>query len=194
MHHDFLRPPLLAATALALLLLGCGGDEHKSILDPNSFSGMHEAELTYDCQESVNCFNQRGQLPAIEGNQFTACIEASAAMLEGDAQRQMQFVNNFQRCSAFVSCQYYDCASANASSSYGATQLPKVMHHCSAKVACQTLQGILQEDPTVAQNNCEGFGVSTLDNLSAAERLQYEQDYMMCAALTGCEFVSCFQH
>ena len=78
--------------------------------DP-TFSTLHAAELMMDCQETVNCFLQRDE--QLEADPLAACLADSAVVLDsGDAEDQARFLANFERCKAFIVCDYYDCATS----------------------------------------------------------------------------------
>lgn len=78
--------------------------------DP-TFSTQHTAELMKDCQETVACHLQRGeQLPP---DPVAACLEDSAAALDAaDAEQQATFLATLERCTAFVVCDYFSCATS----------------------------------------------------------------------------------
>jgi len=74
-----------------------------------SFSELHAAELMKDCKETVSCFLQRDE--QVEPDPLATCLEDSAALLDSDPALQASFLANVARCSAFLICDYYDCAS-----------------------------------------------------------------------------------
>ena len=72
-----------------------------------AFSEQHAAEIQRDCNESVNCSIQRDE--QLEENPFEKCIADSARALDGDQQLQVTFLANFERCKAFIVCDYFEC-------------------------------------------------------------------------------------
>jgi hypothetical protein len=73
-----------------------------------TFSELHEAELTKDCQESVQCLMQRAE--PLEPDALSACLEDSAILLDGNEALHARFLANVERCRDLVVCDYYDCA------------------------------------------------------------------------------------
>jgi hypothetical protein len=83
---------------------------------PGTFSAEHEAEIRKDCQETLQCLAQGGQ--QLPDDAMAHCLIDSAAILdEGGAERQASFLSRFNRCSQFVVCDYYNCATSNAGGS-----------------------------------------------------------------------------
>ena len=74
------------------------------------FSELHQAEIMKDCSESVQCLLQRDE--QLEPDPLNACLGDSAALLDENPQLQERFLTIVQRCSAFVVCDYYDCATS----------------------------------------------------------------------------------
>jgi hypothetical protein len=174
-------------------LWACGGDDGGgAALDPDTWSGMHVNQIQKDCNETVQCMNQRGE-PLVE-DPINNCVKATAKLLESDMVKRDQFISNNQRCAQFVVCQYYDCAITDATSSYGQSQLASVMHDCGAEVECLQLLGTPPADPQFALDSCISNNTALLNSYTADQRVGYEQAYAACAGLTGCDFNNCFTY
>jgi hypothetical protein len=83
---------------------------------PGTFSAEHEAEIRKDCNETLQCLAQQGQ--QLPDDPMEQCLIDSATVLdEGGAERQANFLSRFNRCSQYVVCDYYNCATSNAGGS-----------------------------------------------------------------------------
>lgn len=178
---------LLLATFLALFGcgFGCGGGGDGNM----NFSQDYAAEIRKDCNESVNCFLQRDE--QVEDDPFNECIKDSSNKLDGDAEQQEAFLTNFGRCSNFIVCDYYECATSGASG-YGDSQLQRVQYRCQAESECRAAGGMPDADPAYAVNSCVAIRKGELDTLIATQRTAWEQSFLRCSMVVGCEFVNCF--
>jgi hypothetical protein len=180
---------LVSALGLCLTGLGACGAEEAPLFDPGTFSGMHEAEIQKDCKESLQCMAQNSlELPDDPVNK---CLHDSAAALEMSEERQMNFLRKYGRCSAYVVCDYYTCATSNVTG-YGDSQKEKVTHDCQATIDCSLMQGTFTGEEASALQGCVATRTGMLDNYTPTQRSQYEGKYGMCSAMTGCQFTGCF--
>jgi len=74
-------------------------------LDP-----MLVPEVEADCAQTVMCRAQRGE--PLTDDPIADCVEATSALLAGDAERQAAFLMNRERCRQQIACAYVDCATA----------------------------------------------------------------------------------
>jgi hypothetical protein len=89
---------------------GNGGGAGSDSADEPSFSDLHATEIQKDCSESVTCFLQRDE--QLADDPFEACVADSSTALDGDERLQAAFLANYERCKAYVVCDYYDCATS----------------------------------------------------------------------------------
>jgi hypothetical protein len=170
---------------LCVVVLACGGDESDM-----GFSSEYSAEIHYDCQHTVDCFEARDE--TIEDDPFNECLKDSAATLNsGDSTARMMFLANVARCKPAIECAYYDCAIAGGSG-YGLTQAPKLQHSCQSQSFCRGQQGNPDANPTYTIENCVSFGTGRLDAVASDRRRGFEMQFATCQMLTGCEFTTCF--
>lgn len=169
---------------------GSSGGAGSDSTDEPSFSEQHAAEIQKDCSESVNCLLQRDE--QLEQNPFEECIADSSDALDGDERRQAAFLTNYERCKAYVVCDYYDCALSGVSG-YGASQAPAVRMKCDADSACRAESGTPDPDPVYAVDACVAIVTGELDAYTESERTRWETALVTCSTLTSCDYVSCFQ-
>ena len=182
-----------AAFAAVVLMFACWGtacgDDKPPLFDPGTFTGMHQQEILKDCQESLQCRAQMGmELPEDPMNQ---CVMDSAERLEESTDRQESFLRKFGRCSNYVVCDYYTCATSNVSG-YGDTQRDKVAKDCQATIDCSKTQGTFTGDPATALQGCIATRTGALDNFTLSQRQTYEATFLMCQPLDACLFTNCF--
>ena len=169
---------------------GCG-DDKPPLFDPQTFSGMHQNEIMKDCRESLQCRAQMGmELP---DNPMESCLEQSAERLESSGDIQQSFLRKYGRCSNYVVCEYYTCATSNVSG-YGDTQRDKVTHDCNASIDCEAAQGRFTGDRPLALQGCVATRTGTLDSFTTSQRQRYESVYQTCMPLAGCMFTACFNN
>jgi hypothetical protein len=77
----------------------------------DAWSAAHAEEIRKDCTETVSCMAQRGF--SLEGDPIETCIESTASTLDADPARQERFLAVYERCQAFLVCEYVDCASSS---------------------------------------------------------------------------------
>jgi hypothetical protein len=170
---------------LSLALVSCGGGE-----DGNAnFSKDYAAELQKDCNETVRCLQQRDEM--IEDDPFNECLKDSARHLDGDAERQESFLANYNRCSQFIVCDYYDCAMSGAST-YAESQQGNIAHQCQAESDCRAASGMPDPNPQEARNSCAYVRTGELNALTAAQQNAWETAVLRCSMVAGCDFVNCF--
>jgi hypothetical protein len=174
---------------LGALVAACGEDE-PGIFDPDSFSGMHEDEIVADCKHTVDCINQRQGASALPDDPYNTCQHDTAHRLESMPDQQTQFVHNFSRCAAFVSCEYYNCAITDAVG-FGQSQMMSVSNSCEQLVSCRVTMGQSSGDPSSELANCVDSYIRELDALSSTAQQQYVNAYRGCSTLAGCDFTSC---
>jgi hypothetical protein len=169
---------------LVCLLLGCGGDDGNA-----NFATDYAAEIQKDCNESVRCFQQRDQ--QLEPDPFSECIKDSSAALEGNAEKQASFMANYNRCSNFIVCDYYDCASSGAST-YADSQKPRLEYLCQAESTCRSASGMPDTNPMGSIASCIYVKTGDLNVLTADQQKRWETAVARCSNLMGCEFTNCF--
>ena len=182
-----------AAFAVVVLVFACWGtacgDDKPPLFDPGTFTGMHQQEILKDCQESLQCRAQMGmELPEDPMNR---CVQDSAERLEESTDRQDSFLRKFGRCSNYVVCDYYNCATSNVSG-YGDTQIDKVTHDCNASIDCEVANGSFTGERTSALQGCVSSRTGTLDSFTQTQRQRYESVFATCMPLMGCMFTTCF--
>jgi hypothetical protein len=165
------------------------GDDKPPLFDPGTFSGMHQDEILKDCKESLQCRAQMGmELP---DSPMEQCVNDSAERLESSETIQESFLRKYGRCSNYVVCDYYTCATSNVSG-YGDTQRDKVSHDCTATIECSRIQGTFTGDPQTALQGCVATRTGALDNFTLSQRQTYEATFRTCQPLTACQFTGCF--
>lgn len=159
------------------------------VLGPDSFGGMHVDDITYDCQQTVECQAQRGV--SLPDDPVDDCVKATARLLGTGIERQQKFLANFARCRAQVVCAYYDCALADASG-YGETQRPRIERDCMESMECQMDSGISVGADAFA--TCVASSITAVDVLPNDRRLQFETAFDTCSNMNahGCAWVNCF--
>jgi hypothetical protein len=178
---------LLPAVFLALFGcgFGCGGGDGGNA----NFSKDYAAEIGKDCKETVNCALQRDE--QVENDPFNECLKDTSHLLDGDAELQEQFLTNYGRCSQFIVCDYFECATSGASG-YGDSQVQRVQYRCQSESDCRAAMGNPDPDPMYAVNSCIAIRKGELDTLIVNQRSAWEEDFLRCSTVTGCEFVNCF--
>lgn len=169
---------------IAFFVLGCGDDEGNA-----NFSTDFAGEIQKDCNESVRCFQQRDQ--QLEADPFNECIKDSSAKLDGDADRQASFMANYNRCSNFIVCDYYDCASSGAST-YADSQKPRLEYLCQAESTCRSASGSPDPDPSASIASCIYVKTAEINVLVADQQRRWETAVARCSMMMGCEFTNCF--
>jgi len=180
------------AAMLAVCVSGataCGAEE-KPLFDKNSFTGMNQSSIEYDCMETLQCSAQTGRLG--ENETVAKCMEASASLLQNDKGRQMSFLRKFGRCMAFRVCDYFTCTQQNPLATYADMQRPKVEYNCQAEIDCRLSMNTFTGERASALEGCVQSWSGVLDGLSPDNRLRFEQVFSSCMSLTGCQFGSCF--
>ena len=171
---------------LGVLWLGCGGGADGD----QQFSQQHAAEIRKDCNETINCLLQRDE--QVPEDPFNGCISASGKYLEGGQSRQMTFLNNYARCSQFIFCDYLDCAQSGATG-YSEAQAPHIQQRCQAESDCRAFSGTPDADPAGAITSCIYVKSGELEAAIQTMRSAWETAFLRCMALTGCDFVNCYQ-
>jgi len=171
--------------AVFLAWFGCGGGDGGNA----NFSKDYAAEISKDCKESVNCFLQRDE--QVEADPFNECIKDTSKALDADADLQDTFLTNYGRCSNFIVCDYYECATSGATG-YGDSQIQRVQYRCQSESDCRAASGMGDPDPGYAINSCVAIRKGELDTLIATQRTAWEQSFLRCSTVTGCDFVNCF--
>jgi hypothetical protein len=88
---------------------GSAGAEpaRSDLFNPTTFAGMHLEDIRYDCTETAQCLNQRGQsLPA---DFVDTCMQQEAQLFAKTPETQARFLSTLERCKAFQGCDYYQC-------------------------------------------------------------------------------------
>jgi hypothetical protein len=172
-----------------VLVASCGGGESDP-LDDGTFAGMNEDRIRYDCNQTVQCKIQHGE--SLAEDPFATCVLDTARVLEAQPQKQGEFLTNFNRCAAFVVCEYRACALADIQGTYGQMHMAKVDYNCRQDVECRRQLGTLVGDPTTEINSCITNNVGVLDAFSPDMRAQYEAEFARCGATVACDFTNCF--
>lgn len=141
------------------------------------------------CKQTVDCRNQMGL--ALPEDPYTVCMDDTADLLSKDSARQQRFLTNYSRCSAFVVCEFYNCANANTVA-YGESQRAKVTYDCQQAIACNTAFGMAPPNVGLALDSCVSQNIGLLDSYAAEKRASFENAYAMCSTLSGCDFRNCF--
>ena len=172
--------------ALALLAsTGCGGDDSGGVFDPDNFAGMYMPEVMYDCEQTVQCKAQQGG--SLLDNPIVNCSLETGELLNGSGDRQDKFLANYGRCSAFVVCDYVNCANAEGAS-YGDTKRPEIGSFCAAQVECNLVRGTGGD----TQNLCVERKVNELNSFILAVRDMWDSSFAACSGMAGCTFTECF--
>lgn len=176
--------------SLAAGAAACSGND-SGLFDPSTFAGMNEALIRLDCQQTVDCDNtsDRGSHPA---GWYDECVRTAAMLLNGDLQRQSDFLTKYTRCQLRSGCDYETCTMNPPVNSYGQTQIDKITYHCQAKAQCTLDMGNTLDNPDMAISNCAAIYVGQLDTWSAQQRANYEQSFAGCSMLASCDFLACF--
>lgn len=176
----------VALAGVSSLIAACGGDEGGSTFERDKFAGMYMAEITYDCEQSVQCKAQQGGT-LLENNPIGACALETGELLNSSGERQESFLANYGRCAAFVVCDYVNCANAEGVS-YGDSQRPKLTPMCAAQVECNALRGLSGD----TQGLCIERKVNELNSFIPTRRQMWEASYDACEGMAGCTFIECF--
>ena len=79
-----------------------------TVSDPLSgYAGSHQAQITYECQQRINCKISSGQM--VEPTAVQTCIAQTSSMLNADTAAQANFDGRSARCGAQVGCAYNTC-------------------------------------------------------------------------------------
>lgn len=175
---------------LWLALAGACGGEEADPLAEGSFAGMNEDKIRYDCNQTVQCKVQRGEMLAEDP--FEGCVQDTARVFETQPEKRSEFLTNFSRCSAFVVCEYTTCALADAQGGYGQMHMDKVMYFCQQEVECRRQLGTLMNEPTMEINSCVANNVGVLDTFNPDQRTLYEAEFARCSTQIACQFTDCF--
>lgn len=168
----------LALGTTLLVLSGCSGDQEGL----SGFAGMYQNEIEYDCRESVQC---------LEADQATVdsipnCKRATAEVLNGDAQKQQEFLASYQACRCFFRCDYVNCA-GKPTLSFGEMQIASIRTVCAQKVDCATARG-----GSLSACTCEQEWINRLNVSVPAQREAYGNALAMCQDQAGCGYSDCF--
>jgi len=172
-----------------VLVVSCGGGGDDPLAD-DTFAGMNEDLIRYDCNQTVQCKVQKGE-PLAE-DPFETCVIDTAELLESQPQKQNEFLMNFNRCSAHVVCEYRSCAIADIQGGYGQMHMDKVDYNCRQDVECRRQLGTLMADPTTEINSCIANNVGLLDRFTPDMRTQFEAEFVRCTGQVACNFTNCF--
>lgn len=165
---------------------GGAGDGGTPGFDPASFSGMHLAEITDDCNKTIQCKAQRGE-PLPSEDPIGVCVEQSARVLDSQPASQAAFLQDYARCRAFPVCDYVNCAQSGGNS-YGDTQRDKIQQACAAEVECN----LVRNTPGDSSQVCEEKKVNLLNSYVPTQRDRWEASFEACKGEFGCGFVDCF--
>jgi hypothetical protein len=168
------------------------GSEPKDELANDTWAGMNQEKLAYDCRQVVAC-NEMRMTDTVGG--YDDCVETNAKNLNAQADGQARFLTKYSRCSLHTSCDYTMCVSVDPVSSYGMSQIDKLNYVCQAKAQCGMEMGNpVNGDANVAVANCAGVYVGTLDTWSLDQRNQFVDTFNGCSTLASCQFLACFPY
>lgn len=151
---------------------------------------MHEAEIVFDCKQTVDCLNQMGE--PLPEDPFVNCQQTSAEMLDADSQRQNTFLLKVSNCANFVACDYYFCARAEPVN-FGEMQKANIMYDCAQQIQCMVDQGTVVNDYNMALSSCVDTNIMLLNQATADVQNSYRQAFPTCQTLASCEFINCFR-
>jgi hypothetical protein len=165
----------------------CGGSDPSAA--DHGFPATYAGDIKNDCQQYVACQQEKEmQAPA---NFVDKCIEAESKALNDNPTQQPLFLTRITRCQGRVSCDWETCTTNTPTPEYGMTQIDKLNYLCAAETQCKVDMGMQVGDPQAANANCAGIYVGTLDNLSVAERSQFQTAFDGCSTMTSCQFLGC---
>ena len=166
------------ALTVSPLFCSCGGDEEGL----SGFAATYEAEIEYDCRESVLCL----EADMATADSIPNCKNETADILNSDGQKQQEFLASFKACRCFRSCDYVNCAS-RPTLSFGEMQIDNIRLLCGEKVACAVARG-----GSLTACSCEQEWVNRLNVSVPAQRQAYGNAVTMCQGQAGCGYSDCF--
>lgn len=155
-------------------------------LDPATFAGMHLEEISDDCNKTVQCKGQRGEILR-QDDPVGHCVLETAEILNASEAKQATFLANYNRCRSFAVCDYVACAQSGGNT-YGDTQRDKIQQMCGAEVECNLVRNL----PGDTQEICVEKRVNQLNSYVAAQRDRWEASFTACSSQSGCGFVDCY--
>ena len=136
----------------------------------------------YDCSESVLCL----EADTATAESIPKCKAATAEALNGDAQKQEEFLASFKACHCFRSCDYFNCAS-RPTLSFGEMEIDNIRYICGEKVNCAVARG-----GSLTACACEQEWINRLNLSVPVQRQNYANALAMCQAMAGCGYSDCF--
>jgi hypothetical protein len=174
---------------MALAVAACGGEGGDPLGD-DTFAGMNEDKIRYDCNQTVQCKNQHGE--PLPDDPFERCVLDTADVFEAQPEKQSEFLTNFNRCQAFVVCEYRSCALMDTVGGFGQMHMDKVAYNCQQDVECRRQLGTLMNEPTLEINSCVANNLGVLDTFSPDQRTLYQAEFARCSGQIACQFTDCF--